>query len=64
MTDADTKRRYHLRLTGKFATYVDSWSQHWNEWTAGSVIEDPAVIELMEARGAPTERIYEGDYRR
>jgi hypothetical protein len=58
------KRKYSLRLRERFAWYDTVGSQMWHDFSAGSVISDPAVIELLEARGAPVEKIYEGDYLR
>jgi hypothetical protein len=57
-------RKYSLRLRERFAWYDTVGSQMWHDFPAGSVISDPAVIELLEARGASSERIYEGEYLR
>jgi hypothetical protein len=57
-------RRYSLRLRERVAWYDTIKSNMWHDFPAGSVISDPAVIELLEARGAPSERIYEGDFLR
>jgi hypothetical protein len=61
MTDT---RKYSLRLRERFAFYDTVKSQMWHDFPAGSVISDPAVIELLEARGASSERIFEGEYLR
>jgi hypothetical protein len=61
MTD---ERRYSLRLTGHFAFYDIAKTQMWHEFAAGSVITEPAVIELLEAHHAPVQKIYEGEFLR
>jgi hypothetical protein len=57
-------RRYHLRLKERFAWYDTVGSQMWHDFPAGSVITDPAVIDLLEMRLVPAERIFEGEYLR
>ena len=61
MTD---ERRYHLRLKDRFAWYDTVGTQMWHDFPAGSVVTNPAEIELLELRYAPTEKIYEGEFRR
>ena len=61
MTD---ERRYHLRLKDRFAWYDTVGTQMWHDFPAGSVVTNPAEIALLEARHAPTERIFEGEYLR
>jgi hypothetical protein len=57
-------QRYSLRLTGHFAFYDTAKTQMWHEFVAGSVITEPAVIELLEAHHAPVEKLFEGEYLR
>ena len=58
-------RRYHLRLRDRFAWYDTVTSQQWHEFPAGYVATDQREIALLESiSGAPTEKIYEGDYLR
>jgi hypothetical protein len=61
MTD---ERRYHLRLKDRFAWYDTVGTQMWHDFPAGSVVTNPAEIELLESRHAPTEKIYDGEFRR
>ena len=50
-------RPYHLRLIEKDVFYDLAGTQLWREWGEGAVVTDPHDIELLEARGAPVERI-------
>ena len=50
---------YHLRLTARFAFYDERGSHLWREWPAGAIITDRDEIKLLEAQGAPVERIDE-----
>ena len=61
MTD---ERRYHLRLKDRFAWYDTVGTQMWHDFPAGSVVTNPAEIELLESRHASTEKIYEGEFLR
>jgi hypothetical protein len=61
MTD---ERRYHLRLKDRFAWYDTVGTQMWHDFPAGSVVTNPAEIEQLESRHAPTEKIYDGEFRR
>jgi hypothetical protein len=54
---ADTKPRYHLHLTARFAFYDEKGTHMWREWPAGAIVTDPNDIALLEARGAPVEKI-------
>jgi hypothetical protein len=56
MTDAAKTKRYALRLTERCAFY-DERTHMFRDMPAGSVISDPALIKLLEARGAPIEII-------
>jgi hypothetical protein len=47
----------HLRLTDRFAFYDEHGSYLWREWPEGAIVTDPSDIKLLEARGAPVERI-------
>jgi hypothetical protein len=60
MTD---ERRYHLRLKDRFAWYDTVGTQMFHQWPAGAIVTDPAEIALLEARHAPTEQIFEGEYK-
>jgi hypothetical protein len=54
----DRRKRYALRLTGRFVVYdPDRGLLLWREWPAGANVTDKNEIELLEARGAPVERI-------
>jgi hypothetical protein len=57
-------RRYHLRLKSPFAWFDSARSQMFHNWGAGAVVTDPAEIEMLESIHAPTERIYEGEFKR
>jgi hypothetical protein len=49
---------YHLRLTDRFVFYdPDHGSYLWREWAEGAIVTDSDDIKLLEARGAPVERI-------
>jgi hypothetical protein len=48
---------YSIRLTSRFAFYDEKGSHLWREWPEGAVVTDPDDIELLEARGAPTDLI-------
>jgi hypothetical protein len=56
MTD---ERRYSLRLKERFAWYDTVGSQMWHDFPAGAEIADQSMIELLETRGAPVERVFE-----
>jgi hypothetical protein len=58
------KRKYSLRLKERFAWYDTVGSQMWHDFPAGAEITDQSMIELLELRHAPTEKIYEGEFRR
>jgi hypothetical protein len=60
---SDANRRYHLRLTERFGFYDTVKSQMWHEWPEGAIVTDPAEIELLEEKHAPTERVHEGEFR-
>jgi hypothetical protein len=53
-----------LRLLERFAWYDTVGSQMWRDFPSGSVVTNPAEIELLESRHAPTEKIYDGEFRR
>lgn len=53
----DTKQRYHLRLIERHVFYDIDGSHLWREWPQGAIVTDPDEIKLLEARGAPVERI-------
>ena len=48
---------YHLRLTSAFAFYDQDGSRLWRSWSEGQIVTDGGDIKLLEARGAPVERI-------
>ena len=48
---------YHLRLTSRYVFYDLEKSQLFRDWPEGAIVTDPDEIELLEARGAPVERI-------
>jgi len=58
MTDLNTTR-HHLRLIERYVFYDIgiNGSQLWREWPEGAIVTDQSEIELLEARGAPIERI-------
>ena len=56
--------RYHLRLTARFGFYDANGTNMWHEFETGAVVSDQSLIQTLEARGAPTEQIFEGAYRR
>ena len=52
------KKPYHLRLAGRFVIFDPGRGEHlWREWCEGEIVADPKEIELLEARGAPVERV-------
>jgi hypothetical protein len=51
------KPHYHLRLLERHVVYVESGSNLFRDWPAGAIISDPDVIEFLESRDAPVERI-------
>jgi hypothetical protein len=58
-------RRYALRLKAPFAWYDTVTSQQWHEFPTGYVATDQREIALLESiSGAPTEKIYEGEFLR
>jgi hypothetical protein len=57
MIELDTKQRYHLRLLERHVFYDIDGSQLFWDWPKGAIISDQTQIELLEARGAPAERI-------
>ena len=61
MTD---NRKYHLRLTARFFHYDSIGSQHSYEWQKDAIVTDPAEVALLESIQAPTEKIFEGEYKR
>ena len=61
MTD---NRKYHLRLLEQFFYYDSIGSQHSYEWQKDTIVTDPAEISLLELFYAPTEKIFEGEFRR
>jgi hypothetical protein len=49
---------HHLRLTARFVVYdPEHGLLLWREWPEGAVVTDRDDIKLLEARGAPVERI-------
>jgi hypothetical protein len=51
---------HHLRLAARFVVYdPERGLPLWREWPEGAVVTDPSDIKLLEARGAPVERIEE-----
>ena len=54
-----TKPRYQLRLTARYAFYDAERSHLFWDWAAGSIVTDPSAIAILEAHGAPVERIEE-----
>jgi hypothetical protein len=48
---------YHLRLRERFTVYVESGSNLFRDFAAGSIVTDPDTIEFLESRDAPVERI-------
>jgi hypothetical protein len=58
MTELSHTKPYHLRLAARFVVYdPDNGLFEWREWREGAVVTDPSDIKLLEARGAPAERI-------
>jgi hypothetical protein len=55
--EVSTKQRYHLRLTARHVVYVESGSNLFRDFAAGSIITDPDTIKLLEAHNAPVERV-------
>jgi hypothetical protein len=59
MTELNTKQS-RLRLTARFVFYdPDRGSHLFREWPEGAIVTDSEDIKLLEARGAPVERIEE-----
>jgi hypothetical protein len=56
-TEALNTRPYRLRMTARHVIYVESGSNLFRDFAAGQVISDPDTINLLEAAGAPVERI-------
>jgi hypothetical protein len=50
------KQPYGLRLLERCAFYCERTHQ-FRDWLAGTIINNPTEIEMVEARGAPFERI-------
>ncbi len=51
-------KQYHIRLIARFTYYDPDRGAHiYREWAAGEIIADSDTIKLLEARGAPIERI-------
>jgi hypothetical protein len=58
MTEMNTKQRYRLRLTERYVDYAPDRGVHvWREWAADQVVSDIDDIKLLEAAGAPVERV-------
>jgi hypothetical protein len=60
MTEESTqlvKPAYALRLTARHVVYVESGSNLFRDFAAGSIITDPDTIKLLEAHNAPVERV-------
>jgi hypothetical protein len=57
-------RPYHLRLKAPFAWYDALGSQMFHDFPAGKIVSDIATIKLLESINAPTEKIFEGNFRR
>jgi hypothetical protein len=58
MTSIKPTSDHHLRLTARFVVYDPGRGLLlWREWPEGAVVTDPDDIALLEARGAPVERI-------
>ena len=52
------EKPYHLRLAGRFVVYdPEHGLLLWREWPEGAIVIDQTEIELLEARGAPVERV-------
>jgi hypothetical protein len=58
-----TDRKYHLRLLERFFHYDSIGSQHSYEWQKDAIVKNPDDISLLESFHAPTEKIFEGDYK-
>jgi hypothetical protein len=61
MTD---NRKYHLRLLSQFAWFDSTGSQQFHQWAPGDTETDQTMIALLESIHAPTEKIFEGEYKR
>ena len=58
VTELVNTQRYHLRLTDRYVFYdPEHGSYLFRAWPEGAIVTDPDEIELLEARGAPVERI-------
>jgi hypothetical protein len=57
MTELVNAKRYALRLLERHVFYDINGSQLWREWPAGAIVTDSDTIKLLEARGAPIEKI-------
>jgi hypothetical protein len=57
MIELDKAKHHHLRLLGRvaFCEEVRVWLLF--DQPEGTIVSEQAVIELLEARGAPVERI-------
>jgi hypothetical protein len=53
----DDAKPYHLRLTDRFAFYDIVKTNMWHEWQAGDTVTDQSMIEQLESRHAPVQRI-------
>ena len=52
------KQGYSLRLRARYTDYSpDHGVLVYRQWLAGEIITDSDTIKLLEARGAPVERI-------
>jgi hypothetical protein len=56
-TEASNPRPYHLHLLADCRWYDYQKSHLFYSWHKGEVVSDPRDIELLEALGAPCERI-------
>ena len=58
MTGLVNTKQYRLRLTERFVFYdPDHGSYLFRAWPEGAIVTDRSEIKLLEARGAPVERI-------
>ena len=58
MTGLVNTRQHRLRLTGRFVFYDPEHGSHlFRDWPEGAIVTDSDEIKLLEAHGAPVERI-------